>query len=321
MNRFLFDQHVNPNFLVFLRAATGLLLSLSILALWPDFSQLYGQNGVVDPALLTLKQGIRFFNIYDIQEYIHQYYHFTEQQIHQVLFITYISLCIFLILGLFTKTTSLILIILHGAIFTAITPFSYGFDYFCTVALFYCFIFPTGHYKSLDQKLFNLKPSMWANPCLRVLQINVSLVYFFSGFDKLLGHTWRNGEALWKTMHLPYFRSAFIEEINTLGAYPWVWVCAGWLIILIELLYPIFIWIPKTRKAYLWLTILLHIQIALFLQLYLFSAIMIALNMAAFYYSIQQKTRPKQPITPLRFKRSRLKPAILYQRNTTKGEK
>lgn len=125
------------------------------------------------------------------------------------------------------------------------------------------------------------------------------LVYFFSGLGKIIGHTWRNGEALWKTVHLPYFESVISFE----APYPWLWVIGGWGIALTELIYPVFIFNPKTRNVMLTLILALHVSIAVFLNLYLFSAIMIALNVATYYYPyIKPKTKVhtvNQPINPL----------------------
>lgn len=301
MNKFLLPTNVNPSYLVFLRIATGAILLLSIIALWPDFGKLYGLEGLVDHQLLTIKQGYASPTIYGLIEKIKRLLPIEEQQILSGIFIVYISLCFLLMAGLLTKLAAFNLIILHGLIFTSLPQFSYGFDYFCTIALFYCWVFPNQRYGSLDRKLLNLSDSKWTGFCLRILQVHVCLVYFFSGLGKIVGHTWRNGEALWKTVHLPYFEGAI--HFDALAAYPWLWIVGGWGIALLELLYPFFIFRPKTRNFMLALILALHVGIALVLGLYLFSAIMIALNIAAFYYPYLNTDKEThtlhQPINPL----------------------
>ena len=305
MTKFLFNQNLNPVALVFLRVSTALVLVLSFCAIWADFAQLYGSNGLVDPEILKIKQSQTFLHITEIQRQAQQLIQISAVPFHTSIFILYLSLCFFLMIGFLSRITSFLLLLFHAAIFISVPQFTYGFDYFCKIALFYCLLFPVGHYNSIDNLLFKLKPSRWANPCIRILQLHVCLIYFFSGFDKILGHTWRNGEALWKTMQLPYFiNDNFAVVITELGAYPWVWLVAGWALVFIELLYPVLVWIPKTRKIIVWVVIILHLQIALFLQLYYFSAIMIVFNVAAFYedflypFKSQHSIKPKSACVP-----------------------
>lgn len=303
MIKFLFNHTVNPAYLTFFRIATGLVLLLSMLSIWPDFERLYGLNGIVDPELLRIKQGHSAFSIYQLISSIENTWEIDEAQIIQIILIVYIALCFFLILGFLTKLSALILLLLQSMIFTAQHQFSYGFDYFCTIALFYCVVFPVHCYASIDRRLFNLAPSKWAGFCLRILQLHVCFIYFFSGLEKIAGPTWRNGEALWKAVHLPYFESGSIIPLSGLAAYPWLWIIGGWLVCLLELLFPVFINYSKTRKIGTYLIIALHLSIAAILHLYLFSAIMIAFNLAAFYYDLpgenEEKRAPKPAYKPL----------------------
>ncbi|MCC5921349.1 MAG: hypothetical protein JJU23_11765 [Cyclobacteriaceae bacterium] len=134
-------------------------------------------------------------------------------------------------------------------------------------------------------------------PYRRILQIHLCFVYFFSGFDKMLGVNWRNGESIWKVLHLPYFKSDLGISLDFLQAYPAVFVVMGWGVIIIELLYPIFIFRKTTRQLWLLLTLSLHFGIMLSLNLYFFGGLMILLNIAAFWdfsmtaTSLEKKTK------------------------------
>lgn len=295
MIRFLFSASANPGYLIFLRMSTGILAGLSFLSVWIDFQLLYSPAGMVDLELLQLLQPRPVFSVQKGIDYLQQHSSLDLKTIHKGIAVLYLGLCGFLTVGFLTRLSCLLLLLLHGAIFTALPQFSYGIDYFCSIALFYCLLFPTGHYGSIDRRLFQLSPSRWTGPCLRVLQLHLCLVYVFSGVEKMLGHTWRNGEAIWKTLHLPYFHQEFHLDVSVLAPYPWLFVLLGWSVVLTELLYPILIWLPQTRKASLSLIIMLHIGIALVLNLYLFSAMMITLNVAAFYFDVPAKEAP-QPL-------------------------
>jgi hypothetical protein len=64
----------------------------------------------------------------------------------------------------------------------------------------------------------------------------------------------------------------------------YILIIIGWSTVIIEMLYPVFIWIPKTQKTWMMLTISMHLGIALVLNLYYFSAIMIIWNLTNFNF-------------------------------------
>jgi predicted DCC family thiol-disulfide oxidoreductase YuxK len=152
------------------------------------------------------------------------------------------------------------------------------------MALFYCIIFPVGNKGSLSNFLFkkdNRKTDVvYANICLTVLQVHMCIIYFFSGFDKILGFNWWNGESIWKALHLSY--SPRLINVDFLSGTP-IFAIVGWGTIVLEMLYPVFMNIKRTRNIWLILVISLHVSIAIFLGLFFFSAFMIILSISAYY--------------------------------------
>ncbi|WP_053073284.1 hypothetical protein [Chryseobacterium sp. FH2] len=110
----------------------------------------------------------------------------------------------------------------------------------------------------------------------RLFQIHVCIVYFFAGFDKLIGINWWNGESIWKAINLPFATS--IYDITFLGNYPILLTILGLGTAILEL-YPLFVWNRKTSNFWIYSVILMHIGIAFILNLYFFSAIMIIWNL------------------------------------------
>lgn len=106
-----------------------------------------------------------------------------------------------------------------------------------------------------------------------------SLVYFFGGFAKTLGEHWWNGEAVWRAVSIPGF---YQLDMNWLAAVPWFSVILGWLVLAVELGYPIFIWFRKTRPVFLFLVCCMHLGIGITMGLHYFAAIMTLLNVTAF---------------------------------------
>ena len=73
----------------------------------------------------------------------------------------------------------------------------------------------------------------------------------------------------------------------------------GIAILILETLYPIFIWPARTRPIWLSAIICMHIGIGFTMGLYLFSFIMIVLNLAAFgpEYLFRER-EPEVALTP-----------------------
>src|SRR5690606_23775260 len=124
----------------------------------------------------------------------------------------------------------------------------------------------------------------WTRPWLRVLQLHLCLVYFFSGISKIIGHTWRNGEALYKALGLPAMPPLFSLDgvMAALGEHPLIFLIGGWAVFLLELLYPAAVWYRPTNRIWLYGILMMHAATALLIGLYHFSALMLLLNYTAF---------------------------------------
>lgn len=104
----------------------------------------------------------------------------------------------------------------------------------------------------------------------------------------LLGFNWRNGECIWKAITLPYSNLDFNINVSWLSEYQLVPLIAGWSTIFLEMFYPL-IFVKRLRTYWLICIILMHAGIALILNLYFFSTIMIIWNMFAFHRFNERK--------------------------------
>jgi hypothetical protein len=158
---------------------------------------------------------------------------------------------------------------------------SYGMDNFLTIGLFYLMLSPLPDRYSLDWRLRKSQPK---NPQLlgfwrRVLQLHLSIIYFFSGLTKCLGPGWWNGSSVWRALIRPPFN---IVDPEILVKSKYLFPVAGIFICLLEITYPFFIWNSKTRKIWLICICAMHVGIGVTMGMYLFALIMIVLNVAAF---------------------------------------
>jgi HTTM domain len=154
-------------------------------------------------------------------------------------------------------------------------------DNFMTIGLFYLMLSPLPDQFSLDWRLRNLRPkhSQLVGFWRRVLQLHLCIIYFFSGLTKCLGSGWWDGSNVWRALIRPPFN---VIDAEILVRWKYLFPLAGVLICLLEFGYPFFIWSSRTRKIWLFGVCGMHIVIGVTMGLYLFSLVMIVLNVAAF---------------------------------------
>lgn len=285
----IFSKSFSPEFIVFFRIAIGIIVLVHFLSFWSDFDLLYTNHSIIPLELHTAYNTFDILTIEKILGFLNGY--FTENQSIILFKYTYVVLCILIISGFFSRISALLLLILQVSFVKYGSLFFYGADFFTSMSLFYIILFPSSSFFSLQQTLF---PKLSRNfqsltLCKRLIQIHVCIAYFFSGLDKILGFNWWNGESIWKAVHLPN-----LYKFVALGDYiqnPVFYIIFGWGTIIIELFYPLFINLNKTRKYWLILTISMHVGIIIFFNLFFFSAIMIVWNLTSYYFNYYNETK------------------------------
>jgi hypothetical protein len=281
IERFLFDAELTTDKpFLFFRLAIGFLVLIHFFTIIGDISLLFGSKGIlpaeitnlyVDPLVITRQKLSQFLNM--------------DADSFNLLFNTaYIAFACFIIAGFLTRFSALVMLVLNVALIKSNVFFSYGIDYFTGMSLFYLVIFPVSQKYSVDSLLFKRRPAKPVNYLIyrRYIQLHLCLAYFFSGLNKILGFNWHNGEAVWKAINLPYVNLDFKLNVAWLSGFPLLLILIGWLTVILELFYPI-IFYKKIRKTWLFSVILMHVGIALVLNLYFFAAIMIIWGVTAFY--------------------------------------
>lgn len=278
---FFLNRREDSDFLYYFRVSIGLLCLLHLLSYIGDFELLYVSDNIIPQDVMKVQKPWFIPNITSIFDFLHRGWNIPEAVSLTVFLGTYVFLCLSLTIGLLSRFSAIALLVLHLIIVKGSAVYSYGVDYFTSIALFYCVIFPVGHGKSIDQIIFKLK-RVNPSPYRKILQLHLCIIYFASGIEKLVGSNWRNGESIWKSLHLPGFSSIVELDYSFLASFPIIAIIGGWFVVLIELLYPLFIWTQRYRNIGLALVCLMHLGILVSLGLYFFSAFMIVLNLTAF---------------------------------------
>jgi len=205
----------------------------------------------------------------------------SEEAVLSVAWACLLSAGCFLLLGLFCRPAAIIAWFLHLCATESGGLLAYGADNFMTTALFYLMLSPLPDRYAFDQWVVKRKSK---SPQLlgfwrRVLQVHLCFVYFIGGLTKCLGNGWWNGANLWRSLIRPPFN---LISPDVLVRFKYALPVLGISICLLEVSYPIFIWMKKTRRIWLLCILAMHAAIGLLMGLYLFALIMIVMNLAAF---------------------------------------
>jgi hypothetical protein len=186
-----------------------------------------------------------------------------------------------LVIGLFSRTAAIATWFFHLCAVKSGGLWAYGMDNFTTIGLFYLMLSPLPDNYSLDHKCRNiaLKNPQLQGLFRRVLQVHLCIIYFFGGLAKCAGPDWWNGNSLWRALTQTPFN---IVSPEILVKWKDLFPVVGISVWLIEIGYPLLIWSKRTRNIWLICVIMMHVAIGLTRGMYLFSLVMIVLNVAAF---------------------------------------
>lgn len=205
----------------------------------------------------------------------------SEEAVLTVAWVALLSAGGLLLLGLFSRPAAIVAWFVHLCTAESGGLLAYGADSFMTTALFYLMLSPLPDHYSFDHWVTKTKPK---NPLLlgfwrRVLQVHLCFVYFIGGLAKCLGNGWWDGSNLWRSLIRPPFN---LVPPDLLVQFKYVLPLLGISICLLEVSYPIFIWLKRTRWIWLGCILAMHAAIGLTMGLYLFALVMIVMNLAAF---------------------------------------
>jgi len=209
------------------------------------------------------------------------YAHIGEDAVLSIAWACLLCMGLLLLLGLFCRPAAILAWFLHLCAAESGGLFAYGADNFMTTGLFYLMLSPLPDRYSLDHWMLKvgLKDAQLLGFWRRVLQVHMCFVYFIGGLAKSLGSGWWNGSNLWQSLTRPPFN---VISPDILVRLKYALPILGISICLIELGYPVFIWMKKTRPFWLVCILVMHAAIGLAMGLYLFALVMIVLNLAAF---------------------------------------
>jgi predicted DCC family thiol-disulfide oxidoreductase YuxK len=205
--------------------------------------------------------------------------------------VLFLACCAALMLGWRTTWVKWLVLVGHISYAYRAPAIAYGVDKILACLLLILCVSPVGRAISLDRvravraaKLKDLAAvlppyaSPWAGACIRLMQIQMAVLFFYSAVGKLRGDDWWNGDAIWIVFTTGDHYNRFLLDL--LASHYWLVNVATYATILIEIAFPFLIWQRRTRPYFLALAIALHLQFAVLMGLFYFSFVMVMGHMS-----------------------------------------
>ena len=301
-NRFFFEP-VSPVPLGLFRIAFGLLLLAQGLVLAPDYLVWYGDHGVLSRAVAPRIPGGLGYTLMQ---------HLPPGDAGPIAFFAaYMASALLLTLGLFTRVNCILVFLATVSFHHRDALLLNAGDYFMRLSSFFLIFSPAGAAFSAD-RLIRLargrergKPAPREPWAMRLIQIQLALVYWNTFLWKIRGDTWLNGTSLYYTARLPEF---WRFPVPYVFEHMWTIKLATWGTLLVEFALAVLIWIREFRYWVMLAGVMLHLGIDYSMNIPFFGLIMMSgyivfleedrLNL--FFAWLRQKmNRPLQPALPI----------------------
>jgi HTTM domain len=202
--------------------------------------------------------------------------------------VVFLLACAAFTLGWQTRWAKWIVLVGHLSFVYRNPIAQYGVDSIFASTLFLLCLAPIGDSLSLDARRRPVgdpdrlgtrerRRRAWGFACLRLIQLQVAVMFFFSGVEKVRGDAWWHGYAVWMALTNQEFSNV---PIGWLASHFWIVNLLTQGTMFFEVAYPFLIWGRATRPFFLVGAILLHLGMAVMMGLYLFSFVMIVVHLS-----------------------------------------
>ena len=179
-------------------------------------------------------------------------------------------------IGFFTRFAAIGTYVLHMAFINRAMPTMFGVDMIGTFFLLYlCFADSNARY-SLDawRGRGAKRHSALSHIAWRLMQVQVCVIYGFSGLEKMKGTRWWDGSALWDVLsigNMQRFDLSFVAHV------PFLLAASVYVVLIWEIYFPALIWQRRLRLPMLAFGVFMHIGIYVFMNLPTFGFMMMTL--------------------------------------------
>jgi uncharacterized membrane protein YphA (DoxX/SURF4 family) len=271
-NRF-FHGRIDARRMALVRISYALLMLVWLAILYPDLDIWFGPAGLVP---MDAYEQARQPQQWSVLRWLPNDPHDAATWLRAIFWLNIASV-LMLAIGLFTRVNALIVFVMLVSWQNRCPLIWDGEDPLFRLFGFYLLLMPSGRAWSLDRRLFgaasDVCPLAPAWP-LRLMQLNVSLVFVAAGMSKLGGDDWVDGVALSHVGQLDELFGRFPVP-HVLFETPLLVRLMTWSVIAVELLAPLLLWFRETRRGALLVILLFHLSNEYAMYLFLFHWIML----------------------------------------------
>jgi len=197
-------------------------------------------------------------------------------------YLAFIGILLLMALGAAHRLLAILAFILHLVFIQRNPSIVFGADMVATFWLFYLMFTKSNNHINWLQYFFSKKGTKlskskkgdWLSTIMiRFIQIQLCVIYMFSGLEKLRGNSWWEGTAIWEAFS---FYGISLVNSSVILSLPLISSVLTIFTILFEIYFPVLVWVPKIRSILLILGFCFHLSIAICMNLYFFSFIMLS---------------------------------------------
>jgi hypothetical protein len=242
-----------------------LMLDL-VLTYLPNLNVFFGGNSLGDPSIFAFYTSAPYWR-WSILKGI------EYPAILQAAFWIWATAVFCLMIGLFTRTSAVISWVLSTSFAGLNSCIDNAGDEIRGIILFYLMISPCGAAWSLDRLRYRWHSGdsgrIFIHPwVLRLLFIQMTLIYFSNGMFKLMGGTWRSGTSLYYVLSdLTLSRWSYAEIPIPFG----ITKAVSWIVLAWEAGFPLWVALPWTRRLALCFGVAFHLGIGISMELGFFA--------------------------------------------------
>lgn len=194
-------------------------------------------------------------------------------EVGQGLHALFLLLLLLLAFGIIGRGLAWFAFILHMVFICRNPLLIYGPDMVGTFFLAYLAMMDSNRFASPWKRSRAAKVDALTSVGVRLVQVQVCIIYLYSGFEKAKGNSWWQGDALWRALSNGQLVS---WDFGLLKHFPMMIAVSTFTTVLWETYFPVLVWVPRTRYWMLGFGVFLHLLIAFTLNIPFFSWFMCA---------------------------------------------
>jgi hypothetical protein len=262
-NRFWFEFDASSQLALF-RPAFAILMFFFALSRTPDLKMFFSSQGIMPTLLMADSPEVHFrFSILTA---------YDSMGLIWIIHVALLSSCLLLAFNIFPRAAAIVAFLCHVTFLNRNMAVIYGVD---TISAFYLFYLCFMDYRTRAVTSPDFQ-SMLGSAAMRLAQIQLCIVYGYSGLNKVQGAAWWKGEALWYILSNPQMAHL---NFSWISHFPVIVVVATYSTLFWEVYFPALVWVPKMRYPALIGGVLLHIGIGIVMGLTSFALMMVILYM------------------------------------------